>query len=166
VSGVKAFIRSVRTREEAHAAISAAYAHAKQLIADGQRVRVQVGPDDDLMSARQRRFLHGPVLTQIAEQAWVGGRQYAMPIWKEHYRAKLLGSAWETVTLPGQEPKPFEVRRSTEDLSTRDYSDYIDLVIADAVTEHGVEFHFREGEREATRWPHQSTHRQKEHAPC
>lgn len=162
----RAFIRCVRTREDAHAAITAAYAHAKQLIADGQRVRVHVGPDDDLMSARQRRFLHGPVLSQIAEQAWAGGRQYELKVWKEHYRAKFLGSTWETLTLPGRDPQAFEVRRSTEDLSTREYSDYIDRVIADAVTEHGVQFDFRDGEREATRWQPHSTHRQKEPATC
>ena len=45
-----------------------------------------------------------------------------------------------------------KVRISTEDLSIRQYSDYIDKVIAYGADELGVVFRFLAEEREAVRW--------------
>lgn len=103
--------------------------------------------EDDL-SARQRRFLHGPVLGQISEQArGEGGQRYHMQVWKELFRSQFLGSKWEMVN-----GKPIELRVSTEDLGVKAYSEYIDKVIAEAATTWGVEFRFQIDEREAVRW--------------
>ena len=163
--------RVVRTREEAHAAITEAYAHAKLLIVDGKRVSITVEPEQELMTLRQRRFFHGPVLGQIADQAHdEDGTKYPRKVWKEFYREKFLGSRWEQLKLPGQAPKPFEVRVSTEDLSVREYSEHIERVIAHAVTELGVSFNLDQREHEATRWPPHNHPRQsaqpKEPATC
>lgn len=156
----EAFIRTVETREEAHQAVIDAYALAKLLIADGKRVCFQVGEDADPMTAKQRRFLHGPVLQQISEQVLLEGRRYARAVWKEHLRDLFLGS--EFVQLAG---KTVEIRKSTEDLSARDYSTYIEQVLAHAATEWGVVFRFREGEREAVIY-RAKAQQPKEKEPC
>lgn len=114
----------------------------------GKRMEVTAVEWQDDMSARQRRFLHGPVLGQITEQArGEDGQRYAMPVWKELFRQQFLGSAFEMVA-----GRAVEIRRSTEDLGIKAYSEYIDLVIAEAATTWGVEFRFILDEREAVRY--------------
>lgn len=159
------FIRIAATREQAHEAITAAYGIAKVMLLDGKRVKVSISQDQDDKSARQRRFLHGVVLKQIAEQVVVDGRRYVLAIWKEHFRALFLGSTWETYRLPGEpEARPHEHRISSEDLLVGPYSKYIDQVIAHAITELDVAFDFNEWEREAVR--HHEPKTTKEKAPC
>jgi hypothetical protein len=143
----------VETREGAHTAIMNGYIAAKQMIADGRRVRITVEADSDPLTLLQRKFLHGPVLTQIAEQVNVEGARYVTAVWKEYLRALFLGSEFKIVF-----GKVVEVRNSTEALNVRLYSEYIDRVIAHAVTEWSVAFQFRPGERDAVRY------KEREHA--
>jgi len=139
-----------------------AAALVQQALADdepGRRIRVVVGVDHEDMTVKQRGFLHAAVLPQIAEQAKVGGIRYVVRVWKEHFRSTYLGDRWETFDLPGQfdakgrqKRARRKVRISTEDLSIRQYSDYIDKVIAYGADELGVVFRFLAEEREAVRW--------------
>lgn len=145
-------IRCCSTKEEAHQAVIDGYAHAKTLLELDKRVKVSVGEDDDSLSARQRRFLHGAVLKQISEQArGEGGARHPLIVWKELFRAQFLGSTWSADPRGDRFP-PIEVRLSTEDLGVKDYSDYIDKVIAEAVTVWNVAFRFRVDEREGARY--------------
>lgn len=134
-----------------------AAAGAERVDADGEiherRWRLTFGEDQEDLTVKQRRFLHGPVLHQIADQVVADGTKFSMPVWKEFYRAKFLGWRWVSMRLPGQKrATPRKVRISTEDLTIRQYSEYIDKVIADAVTEYGVEFDLDPREREAVRY--------------
>lgn len=155
--------RIVRTREEAHEAVMQAYVVAKTLIQDGKRVRVSVEEDAEPITIKQRRFLHGPVLSQISEQVRVGGERYVMDIWKEFFRKEFLGDKFVMLKKPRWDKKlcqlvqakratPHRVRISTEDLSIKQYSEYIDRVIAHAATEWAVAFVFLAGEREAVQY--------------
>ena len=133
-----------------------------QALADGEpgrRIRVVVGVDHEDKTVKQRAFLHVAVLPQIAEQARVAGIRYVAATWKEFFRALYLGDRWETHELPGQfdskgrqKRSRRKVRVSTEDLSIKQYSDYLDKVIAYAADELGVVFRFLAEEREAVRW--------------
>lgn len=153
--------------EALHAAVLQLYSLAKtkaaaagpeRIDADGEihtrRWRFIFGEDREDIRAKQRGFLHKAVFPQIAEQVAVEGRRYEWRIWKEQYRKEFLGHRYEMQRLPGaKRATPVRVRISTEDLKTvKAYSDYIDQVIAHAVTEYGVEFVFRHDEREAVRW--------------
>lgn len=117
---------------------------------DGQAVECEVKLHKDAKSDRQRRYLHGVVLTAIAQQARPGGRSYPMPVWKEYARTLFLGSEMHTVTDPmtGKERRRLE-RISTESLNVAEYSDYIDRVSAWAADELGVTIpvQFEEWER-------------------
>lgn len=91
------------------------------------------------LSDRQRGFLHGVVLMQISHQAAPNGQKFPMHVWKEWYREKFLGKKSETFTNPITGKKTRRLKRvSTEDLGVRAYAKYIDRILADAATEHGV----------------------------
>lgn len=151
------------TKEQAHAAAVQGYAHAQALLANGERVRITVAPDHDDITVKQRRFLHGPVLRQISEQVRVDGVRYTAEVWKEHLRRLFLPDRWEMrkvprwdaekgMLVPAKRATPHRVRVSTEDLSIKQYSEYIDRVLAHAATEWGVQFRFETDEREAVRY--------------
>jgi hypothetical protein len=145
------------TPEEAHQAVLHANAHAKTLVRDpaneGKVFRIIVGEERDSLSARQRRFMHGPLLGQIAEQVRVNGERFVMAVWKRYYKNLFLGHTWEMVKLPGQKrATPRKEPVSSEDLSVKQYSEWIDKVLAHAATEFGVRFVFQLDEREAVRY--------------
>ncbi len=116
-------------------------------------LRLTLGINRLNKSARQRRFLHGPVLGQISEQAKSDGQRYVLKVWKEYFRRKYLGDRWESYRLPGaKRATPHRTRVSTEDLTVKQYSDYIDRVIAHAATDLGVAFDLDPIEREGVRY--------------
>jgi hypothetical protein len=159
-----AYTRVVHTREEAHQVITLAYGAAKVLIQDGKRVRITVAEEVDSLSARQRRFLHGVVLPQIAEQVRMpDGTRYVAEVWKTYFRGLFLPDRWVVEKRPRWDAKkgrmvlpkratPHRERVSTESLSVKQYSRLIDQVLAHAATELGVEFRFLADEREAVRY--------------
>lgn len=145
----------VSSREEAHEAITRGYVHAKAMLANGERVVVSVGPALEPIGVQQRRFFHGPVLTQISEQVRVNGERYTTDIWKRYLKNLILEREpkYEMVKLPGaKRATPRRVYRSTETLGVRAYSKFIDECIDHAVAEWGVQFVFIESEREAVRY--------------
>lgn len=162
----RALIRICGTREQAHAAVKDCYAYAQAMISIGKRVKLSIDEAHDPISLKQRRFLHGPVLTQIAEQVRLpDGTRYVASIWKEFFRALFLEAKpvyemrrlpkWDALTgelVQQKRATPHRVRQSTEDLSIKGYSEYIDRVLAHAATEFGVEFRFDLDEREAVRY--------------
>lgn len=145
--------RIARTPEAWRAAATAIYRAGEALIEAGKPVKCVVCEWEDDISARQRGFLHAAVFPQIAEQVRANGDRFTAEVWKEYYRKRFLGSKWVMQKLPGQKRAvPVKVRISTEDLGVKAYSEYIDRVIADAVTEWGVVFRFIAEEREAVRY--------------
>jgi hypothetical protein len=109
--------------------------------AAGKRLAVHILELEDEKSDRQRRYYHGVVLTEIAEQARANGEKYPMPVWKEHFRKTFLGEKRKTFINPitGKKSRRL-VRISTEDLGVRAYSNLIEQVTAFAATELGVQF--------------------------
>lgn len=93
---------------------------------------------DDDITERQRGYLHGVVLTEIAQQLAIDGKRHPMKTWKEHLRREFLPDKFVTHTNPftGRTSKR-RVRQSTEDLGVRGMADYIDKCCAWAA-EYGV----------------------------
>lgn len=160
----EAMVRVVRSREEAHEAVSAGYTLAKVLLADDRPVRIEVREDDEPLSIRQRKFFHGVLLKQIAEQVRMpDGTRYMPAVWKEYLRDLLLPAKFvmskrprwdaELGTLVAQKrATPRKVKTSTEDLTDRQYSDLIERTIAHATTELGVVFELDPIERDGVRY--------------
>jgi hypothetical protein len=95
---------------------------------------------DDDVTDKQRAYLHGVVLAEIAQFARPGGVQHDMKTWKEYFRSEWLGFNVVTSVNPltGRKVRR-RVRVSTEDLGVRAMAEYIDRIIAFAATELGVQ---------------------------
>lgn len=116
------------------------------------------------LTIRQRKFFHGPVLNQIAEQVRMpDGTRYMPDVWKEYFRGLFLPPKWVLVAVPKWDAKlgrllqpkrktPRQVKQSTEDLSVKQYSELIDKTLAHAASELGVVFDLDPAEREAVRY--------------
>jgi hypothetical protein len=94
-----------------------------------------------------RKFFHGPVLRDIAEQVWLLDEQrgvrvrYAPPAWKELFRQWFVAPTFEEFTVKRTgEVKLRERRRSTEELSDDEFAVFLLQVQAFAVLDLGVEF--------------------------
>lgn len=165
------------SREALHAAARQLYEVAKTKIAandtewtdaDGEvhqrRYRFVFGEDREDLTVKQRGFLHAAVFPQIAEQVtFPDGTRFTAKVWKEFFRERFLGDRWvskrglrwdakEGRAVPSKRSTPRKERVSTEDLSIKQYSEYIDRVIDTATVEYGVAFVFEEREREDVRW--------------
>lgn len=165
------------TKEALHAAVLQLYEQAKAKAsandpewtdADGEihqrRYRFVFGEDREDLTVKQRGFLHAAVFPQIAEQVvFPDGTRFVAKVWKEHFRERFLGDRWvvkrglrwdpkEGRAVPAKRATPRKERVSTEDLSIKQYSEYIDKVIDTATVEYGVTFVFEPHEREEVRW--------------
>jgi hypothetical protein len=106
----------------------------------GRELVVEARLLDDDITDKQRGYLHGGVLTQIAQEAVAyGGHKYPMQTWKEWYRREFLGvRGFRVVTsinpMTGKKTKRRQ-RVSTEDLGVRGMAQYIDRIIAHASTD-------------------------------
>ena len=125
--------------QQATAAMRSAWPWAKDQLRQGRALVAEYRLLDDAITNEQRGYLHAVVLTEIAQFARVGGRQYDMKTWKEHFRSEFLGFEVVTCINPftGRKSRR-RVRISTEDLGVRRLAEYIDRVIAFAATELGV----------------------------
>lgn len=113
----------------------------KEELRTGHQLVVEVRYLEDLKTDKQRAYLHGCILANIAKQARPNGEQFPLKVWKEWFRSEFLGFRTVTHLNPFTKKKARRRQRlSTEDLSVRRYADYIERVIAYAVTELGVRF--------------------------
>ena len=145
--------RTAQTPEQWRDGMTAVFRAGEAMLSAGQVPHIALTEWQDDITAKQRGFLHAAVFPQIAEQVRVGGERFVPEIWKEFYRKLFLGSRYVMQKLPGQKRAvPVKVRVSTEDLGIKAYSEYIDRVIAHAVSEFSVAFVFRAEEREAVRY--------------
>lgn len=126
---------------QAHKALQTIWGIAKNNLVAGRKQVLTLADYEDSMTTKQRRFYHGYILTEIANQASVSGKKYPMATWKEHFRNEFLGDevVTETNPLTGVETKKV-VRKSTEKLGVKGYNSLIEQVTAFAVTELGVNF--------------------------
>ncbi len=96
-------------------------------------------PDGSILEIResnrtksQNRF-YWELLSAIEMQLVNEGRRYRAEIWHEYFKARYLVP--KMMELPNGKLK--EVERTTTDLSKKEFSDYIEQVMAFA-SEHGV----------------------------
>ena len=153
----------VVTKEGAHAAVMIAYTHAQTLLMNGAKVRIVVSEYDDSLTIRQLRFIHGPLFQQIAEQVKIDGVRYVKDVWKRHLKNLFIPikfEMWRELVQdnetgkwrPAKRATPHRIMPSLNDLTGQARSEFIDKVIAHAVTEWGVEFLFDIDEREGVRY--------------
>lgn len=156
--------RTATDLESWRAGATAIYRAGEALIAAGKRVRASVQEDEDTLTLRQLRFLHGPVFGQISEQVVVNGVRYTKEVWKEHLKDLFIPDRWEMVQAPfvrdaktgawrpSKRKVPRKAEKSLKDLKNEARSNFIDQVLAHAAVEWGVQFVFSFDERESVRY--------------
>ena len=98
---------------------------------DGKPLAVEVHLESSKRSIQANR-LYWALLHQIAEQAWMDGRQYSADIFHEYLKRHFLGC----VDLP----KGGTMGISTATLSVGEFAEYMTRVEAWATSELGVQF--------------------------
>ncbi|CAG2152626.1 hypothetical protein LMG19282_04237 [Cupriavidus campinensis] len=111
-------------------------ANATACAEKGTPIRLIVTADERRRTNESNRYYWGVVLRDIAEQAWVDGRQYDKDTWHEYF-ADLYGVKTEKQLPDG---RLLLVRKSTSDYSVGEFSDYLTLVQAHAANDFGVSF--------------------------
>lgn len=131
----------LRSAEHAHSLIAFLKSNAGPMAEQGQPLEVRVSVYKAKRSNEQNALMW-VLLTQIAEQAWVAGRQFAAEVWNEHFKRELLPEEtargvkkWRA--LPNGDRELF---MSTSDLNTSEMSTYVEMLQAKAAVELGVIF--------------------------
>lgn len=133
--------RVVASREDAHRVMTAAYGMAKQLLADGKPVHIQVSQHEDDRSLRANAYYWGCALPCISSQAMLEGQRWTVDAWHEFGKRQFLGYEIKRLVVAGKKKKLVIRRlRSTSDLKVRAFSKYLDELQAFAVTDLGVRF--------------------------
>ena len=102
----------------------------------GEPLRLIVTAEERQRNTQQNRFYWGAVLKQIAESAWVDGKQYDKDTWHEFF-ARRYG-VMDELTLPDGEI--ITRRKSTTQMSVGEFSEYLNSVQAYAGETLAVEF--------------------------
>lgn len=109
-------------------------ANAKAMAAQDRPLMVSIREYKAKRTLEQNAKLHA-LLTDIANNAWVNGRQYDAETWKEYYRRKLIGI--EEFELP--DGTRSERGISTTTLDVGDFAKLITQIECHAVSDLGVE---------------------------
>lgn len=156
--------RTGETREELYAGVCAIYEAAKAMLDAGQRPRLTLTEDEDGLTLRQMRFIHGPILQQISEQMAAQGVKFTRDAWKTHLKEVFFPDEFEMVQAPfvrdaktgewrpSKRKVPRKKEKSLTKLTGKRRSEFIDWALAYAAVEWGVVFHFHIDEREAVRY--------------
>lgn len=156
--------RSARTKSQWREAMTVVYRAGEVMLDAGQVPRIELSEEAETLTVRQLRFLHGPVFGQIAEQVFVNGRQFDRDTWKRYLKDRFIPDEFEMVwqpfvvdkatgeLRPAKRKVPRKKEKSLLDLKNKARSEFIDQVLAYAVTELGVSFEFKTDEREGVRY--------------
>lgn len=109
-------------------------ANAKAMAEAGKPLQLTVSEETKKRSGQQNRR-HWAIVTQIAENAWVAGRQHSKEVWHE-FLARRFGIMRE-MTLPDGEI--VLTRVSTSDMDADEFNKMMAQIEAYAVSELGIE---------------------------
>jgi hypothetical protein len=127
--------RLFEIRHESHIVACGAFIRAnwRACLEAGEPLRIEVTQRGDKRSVEQNIRLHA-LLREIAEQAWINGRQYDMETWKEHFRRSYIGT--EEINLP--DGTRIERGISTTTLSVSEFASLMDRIEQYASEQLGV----------------------------
>ena len=97
----------------------------------GEVLEVNICLHKSKRNLEQNKRLHA-MLQEIANKAWVEGKQFSMETWKEYYKRMFLG----VIELPNGNL----MANPTHKLNTKECAEFMQKVEAHAVSEFGVVF--------------------------
>lgn len=101
--------------------------------AQGEPLRVEIHQRGNRRTLEQNRR-YWAVLNEIADQAWVDGKQYDADTWHEHFRRAFIGK--NEVVMPSGEI--IERGISTTTLNVSEFADFMGKIEAYAAGQLGV----------------------------
>lgn len=104
-------------------------------------LRIIITTEEAKRNAEQNKYYWKAVITQIAEQVWIEGKQYSKEAWHEMAARKF--GVCKDVELPSGEV--VIKRLSTTEMKVKEFSEYIEQVMAWAANELGVIFYVQDG---------------------
>lgn len=131
----------LHTPSQAHREMKSLWLKVKASLTAGRKLVIKLEDYEESLTAQQRRFYHGYILMEIAEQARPQGVKYPMKVWKDYFREMYLGDKIESIVNPLDGTVKREVVRvSSESLGVKGYNRLIEQVTACACTELNVNF--------------------------
>jgi len=132
LSNMSALFRTftLRTEGDSHALYSFLKANAKALADQGKPLSVTVQEYKAKRTGEQNKR-YWALLNEIAEQAWIGGKQCSSETWHLFFRKTLIGFE--------SGPDGYEYPISTTTLDVAEFTTYMDKISAYAGTELGIE---------------------------
>jgi hypothetical protein len=111
--------------------------HAKAFIDRGTPLRLVITTEERRRTKEQNaRYWSDAVLGAIAAQAWIDGRQYNEETWHEALAERFCPRV--EFTLP--DGQIFSRRKSTSEMTVKEFSEFVQHVEVYAATQLGVEF--------------------------
>lgn len=104
-------------------------------------LRLIITTEEAKRNAEQNKYYWKAVITQIAEQVWIEGKQFSKEAWHEMAARKF--GVCKDVELPSGEV--VIKRLSTTEMRVKEFAKYIEQVMAWAASELGVIFYVQEG---------------------
>lgn len=104
-------------------------------------LRLIVTTEESKRNAEQNKYYWKAVITQIADQVWIEGKQYSKEAWHEMAARKF--GVCKDVELPSGEV--VIKRLSTSEMKVKEFAEYIEQVMSWAASELGVIFYVQEG---------------------
>lgn len=127
---------------QAHAALTGkVWPALKSMLIAGHRMEVEVRIKEDDRTLQQNKFYWSACLTEISQQARIGGEKYTADAWHQLFKRQFLGYEIKRATVAGSKRKKVtRTLKSTKGLKVRPMSIYLDKVQAFAAGELGVHF--------------------------
>jgi hypothetical protein len=110
--------------------------NAKAFMERNQPLRVIVTADEKKRNVEQNKRLWGYLYANIAEQAWVNGRQFDKDTWHEFF-ARQFGVCDEMILPSGE---IITTRKSTTRMTVGEFAEFMQQIEAYAASELGVIF--------------------------
>ena len=131
-----------RTADQAHLNLNRAmWPACKKELEAGTELCVTVVPLEDQRTVQQNSYMWAVLLKEISDQATIGGIGATPEGWHLFFKRKILGYQFEKVKLPGKTRMSVTKKlKSTRGLSVKKMSEYLEELIAIAVTEYNVKF--------------------------
>lgn len=111
-------------------------AHAAKYMHAGRPLHLMIFDEEQKRNNHQNRYYWSAVIAQIAEQVWVDGKQFSKETWHEYFARKHCPMI--EFVLPDGEI--IRRRKSTGEMTVKEFSEYTTAVQAEAATDFGVRF--------------------------
>lgn len=111
-------------------------ANAARYMHAGHPLHIIVFDGEQKRHSLQNKYYWKAVIEQIADQVWVDGKQFSKDTWHEYFARKHCPMI--EFVLPDGEI--IQRRKSTTEMTVREFSEYTTTVQAEAASDFGVRF--------------------------